>query len=511
MNTFKTGQRIQPDADSIRALPPLAEVELTTIQDVPQEPISDKLNDPYLVAFSPNDASNPKNWNSRRKWAVTDVLSATGFNRIMVSTIMAPALPLIAQEFSMNSTETMMSFSSYVLATAFGPLIIGPLSEVYGRSPVLHASNIWFLVFNIACGFANNKHALIAGRFLAGLGASSIYALRGGVLGDMFTAEQRGKSIGVYQLIPLLGAAVGPIIGGFMAGRATWRWMFWSTSAFQAVMVLVSFTVFRETYAPLILKRRAERLRKTTGDHRYYTALERMQEKKTVRQVITQALSRPLRLMLHHPVIQVAGLIEAFYYGILYLLLSSFADLWTQHYRISTEMSGLHYVAVAGGELAGSQLGGYVLDAFHRRLRAQNSESTPDPEHRLPLIFPGQLIGFVGLLIYGWTAQYRAHWIAVDIGMFVALFGMQMSGMATHAYVIDAYAEHTSSAASATQFLESLTAFLFPLFAPSLYRSLGYGWGNTLLVGVGLFPGFPMVYTLWKCGLRWRMVSPSTE
>lgn len=512
---------------------PAADVELITVCTQSQPQIPNKVDDPFLITFSgPNDVSNPKNWNSRRKWAVTDVLSATGFNRIMVSTIMAPALPLIAQEFSMTSTETMMSFSSYVLATAFGPLIIGPLSEIYGRSPVLHVSNVWFLVWNIVCGFANSKHTLIAARFLAGFGASSIYALRGGVLGDIWTAEQRGKSLGVYLLIPLLGksaslaaaycnkicsfidtgAAVGPIIGGFMAGRTTWRWMFWSTSAFQAVMIFVSFTVFRETYAPLNLKRRAERLRKTTGDHRYYTAQERLQEEKSVTQVLTKTLSRPLRLLLRHPVIQLASLIEAFYYGILYLLLASFADLWTQHYHASVELSGLHYIAVAGGELAGSQLGGYVLDAFYRRLRGRDDNNVaPNPEHRLPLIFPGQLIGFVGLLVYGWTAQYRVHWIAVDIGMFVACFGLQMSGMAMHAYVIDAYAEHTSSAQAATQFLESMTAFCFPLFAPSLYGALGYGWGNSLLVGVGFFVGFPLVFSLWKCGLRWRLKSPSTE
>jgi hypothetical protein len=48
--------------------------------------------DPFLVAFSePYDADNPKDWTNKRKWAVTDVLSATGFNRILVSTIMAPA------------------------------------------------------------------------------------------------------------------------------------------------------------------------------------------------------------------------------------------------------------------------------------------------------------------------------------------------------------------------------------------------------------------------------------
>jgi MFS family permease len=129
----------------------------------------------------------------------------------MVSTIMAPALSTIALELDMNSAESVMALSIYLLATAFGPLLIGPLSEIYGRAPILHASNVWFLVWNIVCGFAKTKETLIAARFMAGFGASAIYALAGGVLGDIWRPEQRGKSLGVYLLIPLLGAAVGEI------------------------------------------------------------------------------------------------------------------------------------------------------------------------------------------------------------------------------------------------------------------------------------------------------------
>lgn len=125
---------------------------------------------------------------------------------------MAPALSTIALELDMNSAESVMALSIYLLATAFGPLLIGPLSEIYGRAPILHFSNIWFLAWNIVCGFAKTKETLIAARFLAGLGASAIYALAGGVLGDIWRPEQRGKSLGVYLLIPLLGAAVGEIL-----------------------------------------------------------------------------------------------------------------------------------------------------------------------------------------------------------------------------------------------------------------------------------------------------------
>lgn len=99
-----------------------------------------------------------------------------------------------------------MALSVYLLASAFGPLLIGPLSEVYGRQPVLHASSIWFLIWNVVCGFANSKELLIAARFLAGFGASAIYALASGVIGDIWPAEQRGRSLGIYILIPMYEA-----------------------------------------------------------------------------------------------------------------------------------------------------------------------------------------------------------------------------------------------------------------------------------------------------------------
>jgi hypothetical protein len=188
---------------------PQDDIELAKMTKSDSNPTT-KTRDPFLVEFdTTNDTENPKDWPIRRKWAVTDVLSATGFIRIMVSTIMAPALSTIAKELHMTSTESAMALSIYLLATAFGPIFIGPLSEIYGRKRVLHASNIWFLIWNIACGFANTKEVLIASRFMAGFGASSIYALAGGVLGDVWRPEQRGRSLGIYLLIPLLAVAVG--------------------------------------------------------------------------------------------------------------------------------------------------------------------------------------------------------------------------------------------------------------------------------------------------------------
>lgn len=295
-----------------------------------------------------------------------------------------------------------------------------------------------------------------------------------------------------------------------MAYRTTWRWMFWSTSIFQAVMIIVSFTAFQETYAPTILSRRAAELRKETGDSRYYTTYERAMAEKPIVSILGQALTRPLRLLAFHPVIQITAVISAVSYGILYIVLATFADLWTKQYHQSVEISGLHYMACALGEIAASQLGATVMDRYYRRMQARHPDGELAPEYRIPLSFPGTLVACIGFIVYGWTAQYRVHWIVVDIGIFVALFGEQLAGIPMQAYTMDAYPNHTSSALAATQFLRSLTAFLFPLFAPSMYEAFGYGWGNTMVGILTLVIGVTPL-ALWFWGAKLRAKARSSE
>lgn len=84
----------------------------------------------------------------------------------------------IAREFNMtNQVEIQLTLSIFILAYAIGPLFLGPLSEVYGRVPVLQLSNLFYLVFNTACGASKSKGQMIAFRFLSGLGGSAPLAV----------------------------------------------------------------------------------------------------------------------------------------------------------------------------------------------------------------------------------------------------------------------------------------------------------------------------------------------
>lgn len=252
-------------------------------------------------------------------------------------------------------------------------------------------------------------------------------------------------------------------------------------------------------------------LRKDTGDSRYYTEHDRAIENKSVASILLRTLSRPTRLLAFHPIIQIASVISAFYYGILYIVLTNFAELWTKKYGLSVELSGLHYIAVALGEVAGSQLCAPIMDRYYRRCRAHNPEADLPPEHRIPLAIPGAILAPLALFLYGWTAEYKLHWFVVDLGVFLVCFFMQAQGMPMQAYVMDAYVDHTSSAMAASQLLRSLAAFSFPLFAPIMYESLGNGWANSTLAFVGLALGLPASAILWYLGPRLRQSMPSSH
>lgn len=167
--------------------------------------------DPNLVTWEgPDDPANPKNWSMGRKWAATFVVSSFTLISPVSSSMIAPALPAIGAQFHItDQVQLSLTLSIFLLAYAIGPLFMGPLSEMYGRARVLQLANLLYFFFNLGCALAQSKGQLMAFRFLAGLGGSAPLAIGGGVLSDLFTADQRGKAISIYSLAPLLGPAIG--------------------------------------------------------------------------------------------------------------------------------------------------------------------------------------------------------------------------------------------------------------------------------------------------------------
>lgn len=153
-----------------------------------------------------------------------------------------------------------MSLSIFVLAYALGPLIWGPLSELHGRLLVLQISNIWFLstylsvfsllslilipnteVFNSLCSISRTPAQLLVFRFLAGFGGAAPQSVGGGVVGDLWSPIERGMAMSLYSLAPLIGPSMGPLVGGWIAQKSRWQWVFWSVSIADALLQLAGF------------------------------------------------------------------------------------------------------------------------------------------------------------------------------------------------------------------------------------------------------------------------------
>ena len=128
-----------------------------------------------------------------------------------------------------SSSITLGAFvvSVYVIGYAFGPMLLAPLSELYGRIPVYHATNALFVLLTVACALSSNLSMLIAVRFFAGAAGSATLTIVPGTIADLFKQERRGAATAVWGMGPLLGPVVGPVMGGFLGQSKGWRWVFW--------------------------------------------------------------------------------------------------------------------------------------------------------------------------------------------------------------------------------------------------------------------------------------------
>lgn len=326
-------------------------------------------------------------------------------------------------------------------------------------------------------------------------------------MSDCFRAEERGRAVSIYSLAPLLGPAVGPIAGGFIAENTTWRWCFYSTSILTGVIQFIGLFLLQETYSPTLLSRKAKKLRKETQDSSWHTEYENAN--RTFTNLLSTSLRRPFILLATQPIVQVLALFMAYIYGLMYLMLASFPGLWTgaNHYNESVGIGGLNYISLGLGFFLGSQISARLIDLIYRKLKARNG-GVGAPEFRTPLLFIGALAIPIGLFIYGWTAQYKTHWIGPNIGAVIFSVGAIMTFQCIQTYLVDSYTRYAASALAAVTVLRSMAGFGFPLFAQYMYNALDYGWGTSLLAFVGIGIGVPAPLLLWKYGAKLRAMSP---
>lgn len=142
--------------------------------------------------------------------------------------MLSPAITFIMVEFH-NGNQSLAAFvvSVYVLGFALGPMVLAPLSEMYGRWSLYLLCDVIHIAFTVACAKAPSLGSLIAFRFLAGAFGGGPIAIGGGTVTDLFRDDEQAAPLGLYSLGAIAGPALGPVAGGYLSQAKGWRWIFW--------------------------------------------------------------------------------------------------------------------------------------------------------------------------------------------------------------------------------------------------------------------------------------------
>lgn len=171
------------------------------------------------------------------------------------------------------------------------------------------------------------------------------------------------------------------------------------------ILQILAFIFLRETYAPTILHRKAEKLKKETGNDSLHTEFE--SPERSTANILTRAFMRPWKLLLTQPIVQVLAMYNAYNYGIMYLFIGSYDDLWTKKYLQRIDTAGLNFFSLAIGSLIASQLAAPLNDVIYKYLKRKYGYAEDEdgvPEFRLPLMVVGTILTPIGLaLVCFWS------------------------------------------------------------------------------------------------------------
>ncbi|KAF9553106.1 multidrug resistance protein 4 [Agrocybe pediades] len=454
------------------------------------------------------DPENARNWSTRKKWTTVCILSAYTFVSPLASSMMAPGIPQLAFKYGItDATIVAMTLSIFLLSFAIGPLILAPLSEMYGRTWILHIGNIFSIAFSLGCAFAPNTGTFIGMRFLAGFSGSAPIAVGGGSVGDLFAAKDRASAMALYSLGPLVGPVVGPIAGGFIAQEIGIKWVFIIIAIACGMVSAFAIPFLRETYAPVIRFRRATK----RGDLENFIKANPhlVAEHGNKLHFLWQNLYRPIEMLTRSIICFVLSLYLAFLYGIYYLMFATFAAFFNTTYGFSPGIGGLVYLGLGIGFFSATVFGAKFADGVYKKLSEKNN-GQGTPEMRIPALFFGSFFVPIGLFWYGWSAQAKTHWIMPIIGSAIFGFGMMTSFLPVQLYLVDAF-QYAASATAAAALFRSLLGFAFPLFGQQMFDAMGIGGGNSLLAGLAIVLGIPFPVWLYFKGEKMRARNPLTR
>ncbi|KAJ5771432.1 uncharacterized protein N7511_003483 [Penicillium nucicola] len=413
----------------------------------------------YVVEFDgAKDPLHPYNWSMLRRYVlptifmgVDEAVMSNSLNSISLvcilcygtfagsfaSAVFSAAISGVSQEFHTSTEVGSLGVTLYVLGFAAGPTIWAPASELIGRRWPLSVGLLGCGIFTIACAVAKDIQTIMICRFFAGLFAASPISIVPAVFADLFNNAQRGVVMSIFCMAVFIGPFAAPFVGGFIAMSSLgWRW----TMYISAIMVFLGFGLvvifLDETYAPVILVRKAATLRRQT--HNWGIHAKQDEVEVDFKELVRNNFARPIVMLITEPILLLISLYISFIYGLIYALLGAYPVVFQGVYGMNMGIGGLAFVGLIIGELLGGIFVLFIQGPYARKLAANGDR--PIPEWRLPSAILGAVAFAGGMFWFGWTGFTSSiHWIVPVTSGILTGAGIFLIFLQCFNYIVDCY------------------------------------------------------------------------
>ena len=322
--------------------------EANSVPPVPgQQPQMDKA---YEVSWDgDHDPLSPKSMSKARKWLIVAIASTSSTCVTCASSLYTSTYAQLHRDFHCSEIMATLGLSLFVIGLGIAPMLLGPLSEFYGRRHIYMVSLAFFLIWLIPCAVAQNIQTMLVARFFDGMAGSAFLSVAGGTVGDMFSRNELQAPMMIFTASPFIGPPIGPLVGNFINQFTDWRWSFYVLIIWAAVMLALVGSFVPETFPPVLLRRKAIRLRKETGDERWHAPIEKMD--KSILQTIIRSCYRPFMLLTLEPMCLNLCIYSAILLGVLYLWFGAFNLVFENNHGFEQWQVGLAYLGIFVGIL----------------------------------------------------------------------------------------------------------------------------------------------------------------
>ncbi|KAJ5083993.1 Major facilitator superfamily domain general substrate transporter [Penicillium alfredii] len=455
----------------------------------PEAPSLEKYTSPFLW---------PRWRKSLMTWISCAVTALAGYSAGEVS----PAADELTNEWGISAVVYNLSITMFCVGFALAPMVLAPFSEINGRRPIFIASGVLFVACLVACGGTHSFAGLLVARLFQGVGGSTFSTMVGGVISDIYHAQDRNTPMALFSASALFGTGLAPMLAGVIVTHTTWRWVYYSHAIVSAAFVIIIFLFFKETRGSVLLSRKARALNvyyeklEAAGHCGVLMAGEEATEEKSVRRIrwkvksdeqraslikmIQISLYRPFHMLLTEPVVFFFSLWVSFSWAVLYLQFGSVPLVFRTHHGFTIEQSGAVFTAMCVGVILIT-----LISIWQERIALRLGKLSSSAEARLYFVCVESVLLPVGLFWFGWTSYPSIHWIVPSMAVGCATMGIFSIYLATFNYLADTYHRYASSAIAAQSCCRNLLGGVFPLVTNAMFTNLTYPGASSLLGGIG--------------------------